>query len=1267
MQINQSITEGAQAQLVLATMHNAKLQGALNEKEKGKGVENVCIFNGGMPKIFTSQQACEQLRQCRDAKEKEEMQAQARKDEARKKKDINEIIEKEWERVRMHHQAETQNWLARCAQWEEEGLPKVYWDPRPTCLTKQEVRKQVLEAQENETAIKRVYENMESRTRATRDLHGRVIDHDDPEAHHNLAVEYWERFEQSGKREELDKSIAHDRAALKLCPVGHPNRSDLLNNLAICLSTRCQRWGQRADLEEAIELERGALMLRPEGYPDRSASLNNLAISLITRYRYYGTSGDLEEAVEMYRAALELCPEGHPYRFISLISLANSLRTLHAARRRTEDFEEAIELERAALELLPKAHPHRSSYLNSFAFSILTRYMQHGRPEDLEEAIEIFRAALKLRPEGHPNCSSSLNSLANCLMTRYKLHGRTEDLEEAIELHRVAVGLRPGDHLDRSSSLNNSGICLRARYQQHARTEVFEEAIQLHRAALKLRPKGHPDRSSSLNNLASSLTIRYEQHARTEDLEEAIEMHRAALMLCPEGHPDHHSSLINLAYSLSSRYEQHGRSEDLEEAIKLERATLELCPKGHPNHLESLNNLASSLITRYKQHGKSHPDRSLSLDNLANSLRIRYEQHGRTEDLEEAIKLHRDALEFFPKGHPHCSMSLNNLANALSTRYDQHGRTEDLEEAIEMHRVSLKLRIRGHPDRSTSLRNLANSLYARIKKQWRMDGFEECMQLLELAATHTFSGSTERLFAARQWADLARSHNHDTVFTAYKETISILQHALTVSPTLREQHDFLIAKNDYRVLTMEAASYAIEKNELGQAVEILEQGRGLLWSQLRGLRTPLDQLAEMNKELADRFRNVSRQLEHLATSHEALMTRSIRDDSGSLRPDCNPGQKSFDELLKLKKQFLNEQKEIINEIRQVSTFENFLEATPFKILQRAASEGPVIIVNHCKYRCDALIILAHDNQSVVCVPLDDDFYKDSIQLCNEFLEARRCFGAASPNYGEKLREAMKMLWDRVVSKVVDKLTEAGVTKGARIWWCPTSVLSALPFHASGPFEDADGTSKYLLDDYVSSYTPSFGALINARSSSNLNNPKLLVIGDTATLDSRFGMFETLWGTAKQALQYSLTKATWVHFACHGHLDPKPFDCSFKLADHGLTLLDIIQANVPNAEFAFLSACHTAELSHSGAHDEALHLSAAIQFSGFRSVIGTMWELYDEDGPLFARVVYEYMNECEDGELMYKRAATGLRKAALQLRAREGIPIERWVNFVHISA
>jgi len=42
-----------------------------------------------------------------------------------------------------------------------------------------------------------------------------------------------------------------------------------------------------------------------------------------------------------------------------------------------------------------------------------------------------------------------------------------------------------------------------------------------------------------------------------------------------------------------------------------------------------------------------------------------------------------------------------------------------------------------------------------------------------------------------------------------------------------------------------------------------------------------------------------------------------------------------------------------------------------------------------------------------------------------------------------------------------------------------------------------------------------------------------------------------------------------------------------------------------AEFAFLAACHTAELKNGSPVDEALHPTAAVQFRRFRSVIGTM--------------------------------------------------------------
>ena len=82
---------------------------------------------------------------------------------------------------------------------------------------------------------------------------------------------------------------------------------------------------------------------------------------------------------------------------------------------------------------------------------------------------------------------------------------------------------------------------------------------------------------------------------------------------------------------------------------------------------------------------------------------------------------------------------------------------------------------------------------------------------------------------------------------------------------------------------------------------------------------------------------------------------------------------------------------------------------------------------------------------------------------------------------------------------------------------------------------------------------------------------------------------------------------FAHIVCHGMLEPgKPFESSFKLhKGKCLQLLNIVQSQLPNAKFAFLSACHTAELTEESISDEVLHLAAAMQFCRFRSVVGTM--------------------------------------------------------------
>jgi CHAT domain-containing protein len=146
---------------------------------------------------------------------------------------------------------------------------------------------------------------------------------------------------------------------------------------------------------------------------------------------------------------------------------------------------------------------------------------------------------------------------------------------------------------------------------------------------------------------------------------------------------------------------------------------------------------------------------------------------------------------------------------------------------------------------------------------------------------------------------------------------------------------------------------------------------------------------------------------------------------------------------------------------------------------------------------------------------------------------------------------------------------------------------------------------------------------------------------------------------------------FAHFVCHGLLETgKPFDASLELHKDNLTLLNIIRSQLPTAEFAFLSACHTAELTEGSATDEGLHLAAAMQFCGFRSVVGTMWAMADTDGADLSKYFYRtiFSDKADQrGAPYHERSARALQIAVKKLRKKRGITLERWVNFVHYGA
>ncbi|KAG8911179.1 hypothetical protein FRC02_006745 [Tulasnella sp. 418] len=182
---------------------------------------------------------------------------------------------------------------------------------------------------------------------------------------------------------------------------------------------------------------------------------------------------------------------------------------------------------------------------------------------------------------------------------------------------------------------------------------------------------------------------------------------------------------------------------------------------------------------------------------------------------------------------------------------------------------------------------------------------------------------------------------------------------------------------------------------------------------------------------------------------------------------------------------------VVDRIRRVDGFSNFLKQPSFSILQRSAKNGPVIVINVSDWRCDA-IILRNDMDPVV-VPLPETRIGDAAETVNNFIIALSKGSVGRPVVIQILRD----LWDEIVYPVVNKLQELNIPPRSRIWWCPTSVSALLPLHAAGPFRR---NQLNLPDIYISSYTPTLSALVESfrqistsTPSSQPSIPRLLLV------------------------------------------------------------------------------------------------------------------------------------------------------------------------------
>ncbi|KIM81205.1 hypothetical protein PILCRDRAFT_821657 [Piloderma croceum F 1598] len=1141
-----------------------------------------------------------------------------------------------------------------------------------------------------------------------------------------LASALHARFRCTKDLNNLDEAIFLLREAIEACPESHPYHVDLLISLLVMLLTRYDKagqhvdllegmrkyrdmlqipntdsteierllqWvvvvllleqsGQRTDLETAIAVLRKFLTISPIYHPNRLTAYSNLAAALTLRFHQSGQHKDLDEAISLLQNALRLQPAPHPDRPSSLNNLAAALTSRFAQSGRLEDLDKAIPLLQEALELQPVSHPDRCDALNNLANALTKRFKQSGQHKDLDTAILLFRDGLQLLPAAHPGCLPFLSNLAEALATRFLQSGQHRDLDEAISLLRDALQL---PHPDLSHLQNSLGTILTMRSELSGQREDLDEAISLHRNALQLLPAPHPGRSSSLNNLANALTTRFQQSRQCEDLDEAISLHRDAFqLLSASHHHDQSYNLINLANALRTRFVHSHQHKDLDEAISLHRSALQLLSASHSGRSTSLNNLALALVSRFQQSG----------------------QH---EDLDEAIPLMRNALQLQHAPHPGRSGSLNNLALALIIQFEQSGQRKDLDESIDLFYKSLDALGSEHPRSCKTSTNLGHTLMTAYSQNQELEYLDKAMAAFRKGATCESAPVSERFHVAKLWARSAHSL-HKSALDAYQVAVELLPRLAMLGLDLQARQHALTLGSDG--LARDAAACAIQSGEYSKAVELLEEGRAVFWSQALQLRTPMTDLRNIAPKLEEQLRRISLALER----------GSLRDRSRTLSdtPETLMSiEKEASHFYRLNKEWLT----TLNEVRRLDGFQDFLRPNRISTLQDAAVDGPIVILNASKRGCAALILTSTGVQNIVfpdlgfnevtslvallryaiaqdgrnSLPLEsnhaciEDLFQqvpsisDTMQLLGLPLE-RHVGRASNPSWqsDDIFRCVLGALWEWVAEPVIRLLDLKKCSDPPKLRWCPTGPFAFLPVHAAGIY--LAGRTESISDYVVSSYTPTISSLLGNLPAST-NSFKMMVIIESqtpgqkplpSTLDElrkieahvpEENLVKLVSGTVNDIVS-NLPATSIVHFACHGQQNPhNPLESALLLRDGPLTLSQIMQQRVPNASLAFLSACETA-MGDKDLPDEAIHLGATLLFAGFSGVVATMWSIADADGPKIADTFYENIFKKSSSTATDASwpdivgAARALHLAVAKLRS-EGASFTRWVPFIYLG-
>ena len=1024
---------------------------------------------------------------------------------------------------------------------------------------------------------------------------------------------------------------------LEFIPPAHHLRPVLLGIQATSYTQRYQRTKDTADLHLAVGIIQTAVDTIPAAHPQRVHLLMQYGSALHTRYMALKDEDDLNLAIQQFRTVLEGCPDD--LLIPARRSLAFALDSRYKLHYDIHDIDLTVEAYAAVIDMLEQQPIQYLIACLGYALVLHARFNRKGDLGDLHVAIKYFEVVVGRCTPGHQYYFNALVYYAILLIVRSEQKESIQDIDRAIECIRNGMTAGRTDDPSQPKLLSILGYCLVSRFLHCGSAMDLESAVENCYAAVSLDSSlDAGTRAGNMNRLAFSLFTRYQLQGDKVDSTRAKTYVHQALELCPPDYPDRLNILNNYARILGNLARKDSDLCDLELSVKYFYEALDLC-------------YASA--------------RSTVLTNLSLALLYRYSQLGDLSDIDVAFSLSKVALDLQPENHPHRGRTFLSQAKAVIAMFPRKPTIVDTEIALDILHAARDAFMPGQSLLIETYRELSNVHSLRHSITNSSTDLEDAFEYRIAAAQYSNGGSQTQFEAAMQWVEDAEKFGHASLLDAYKSAIRILDLHLVLKPSVNLRHD--IIKTQALSICADATSCALRRHDVVGAVEMFEHSRGLFWTFMARLRTPLDELRASGpdgRDLADEFENLSRQLE----------TPTTLDDDGEHGQRFRRIQRGWNA--------------VVGKIRVVDGFNKFLLPPSYEDLQAAAIGGPVIILNASRHSCDAVIVLA--NADPIHVTFQEGTFSEIITMPSEIELIRRNLrrfpvGSNDPEKGReerKLASLLRHLWDSIVCEIVRRL-EPHVPKNSRIWWCPTGVFTSLPIHAAHPYRKRE---RGLSDVYVSSYTPTLSALIRSRNKPNAQQgvPSFVSIGQPNSagysllvsvreeLDLlrqllpesvRFTELSDEAATREAALA-ALSTHTYAHLACHGVQVPgRPYDSHFAMRDGRLTLLDIIHSQPGHeTEFAFLSACKTAT-GDVDAPDEVVHLAAALQFAGVRNVVGTMWSVDDEVVVYIVEAFYRAMVR-EDGVFDPSRAARALRVATKATKDR--VPLDQQIVFIHIG-